>query len=254
VQRALGASLFQSGARYLGDDETMCAAPAPGVPRAPPPAWVELAVMGRSNAGKSTLLNALLGGRAADGARAFVPVSRRPGSTVRLDFYGVGAGARPSLVLVDSPGYGFSSRGKAAHGAWMARTSAYLRSRRALAGAGDSVLARVMVLADARVGLTPLDADVLAMLDEQALPAHVVLTKTDTLRVGELDTVATRTVAALSKLVMPFPVLNAVSARTGAGMATLQHTLMQTSKVHRLDARSASAHLEQLAALRAAQQ
>ncbi len=246
AQEALAASLFGAGARFLGDERTMNAPGAPGggggaaAPGAPPlaPAWAELAFMGRSNAGKSTLLNALLGGDARERTRAFVPVSPTPGHTRALDFYGVGLAPRPRLVLVDTPGYGYSARGKRAHAEWMARVAEYLGARAAPArGGGDApgaaALARVSVLVDARRGLTPLDEDVLRELDARAVPTHVVLTKVDLLRAGELAAVAARAAAALGRLRMVFPVLSAVSAATGAGMAELRGALMQTSKMHR---------------------
>jgi len=263
VQRRLAGELFGRGARYLGDEDTMVrpGGGAGGAAAAAAAPWVEVAFMGRSNAGKSTLLNALLGGRAADGARAFVPVSRRPGSTARLDFYGAGApGARPApLVLVDTPGYGFSSRGRAAADGWLGRMAGYLRARRALAsGAADGgalahapLLARVVVLVDARLGVGPLDAEVLAALDAAQLPCHVVLSKADLVGDAELERAAARAAAAVAALRMPFPVLNAVSARGGGGLPELRHALLQTSKVHRLCAADAAAHARELAAVAA---
>ena len=269
VQRRLGASLFQRGARYLGDEDTMLRPSASlshgrgggGVGGIAPtwgslglsssdgsPPWVELAVMGRSNVGKSTLLNALLGGR--DGAAAFVPVSKRPGTTVRLDFYGVGSGAASSpLVLVDTPGYGFSSRGKAASGAWMTRMAGYLRARRALNPVGlegAPLLARVLVLIDARLGVGPQDADVLAALDEARLPCWVALSKADLVGAALLEDVAARTGKHLAGLRMPFPVLNAVSATTGAGLPQLQLSLLQVAKLHRLNEADSAAHSREL--------
>jgi GTP-binding protein len=190
--------------------------------------------MGRSNVGKSTLLNALLGGRAEQGLKAFVPVSRRPGTTCSLDFYGVGCEREPLLVLVDTPGYGYSQGGKASHSAWMQRISGYLRSRRQEgSSAGGALLSRVMLLIDARLGLSALDRELLQQLDASLLPCHVVLTKADSVATAELESTALLTARALSALRMPFPVLNAISARTGEGMAQLKVPLMQTSKVHR---------------------
>jgi GTP-binding protein len=266
IQRRLNASLFQRGARYLGDEDTMLRPALAngrggggvggaaqtwgslGVSGDSSPPWIELAVMGRSNVGKSTLLNALLGGRA--GSDAFVPVSKRPGTTARLDFYGVGSGAAASpLVLVDTPGYGFSSRGKASSGAWMARISGYLRTRRALNPSGlegAPLLARVLVLVDARLGVTPQDAAVLAALDEARLPCWVALSKADLVGGALLEDVAARTRRHLAGLRMPFPVLNAVSAATGAGMLQLQLALLQVVKLHRLTAEDAAAHKREL--------
>jgi GTP-binding protein len=268
VQRRLNNCLFQRGARYLGDEDTMlrptlangrggggvggaaqtwCSLAVSG---SDAPAWIELAVMGRSNVGKSTLLNALLGGR--EGSSAFVPVSKRPGTTARLDFYGVGAGAAAvsPLVLVDTPGYGFSSRGKAASGGWMARMASYLRARRALSPGGlegAPLLARVLVLVDARLGVGPQDAAVLAALDEARLPCWVALSKADLVSAPLLEDVAARTRRHLAGLRMPYPVLNAVSAATGHGMLQLQLSLLQVAKLHRLREEDAAAHRGELA-------
>jgi GTP-binding protein len=267
VQARLRAALFNCGGRYLGDEDALVrgVAPPPGAP-APPAAaaqwggarsfpWVELAVMGRSNAGKSTLLNALLRPAPAAAAAAapagrgslksFVPVSKTPGTTARLDFYGVGQGQPPLLVLVDTPGYGYSARGKGRHGAWMARMAEYLRTRRTLSSGptGSPLLARVMLLADARLGLTDLDHDVLAALDEARLPCHVVLTKADAVRSSEaLAATAARAAASLRGYKMPFPHLSAVAAQTGEGVQELAATLMHTAKLHRLTEADSVAH------------
>jgi GTP-binding protein len=272
VQARLRAALFNSGGRYLGDEDSLVrgeAPPSPAAAAATAPAaqwagarsypWVELAVMGRSNAGKSTLLNALLrpaphrGGGAQPAGRgslkSFVPVSKTPGTTARLDFYGVGQAQPPLLVLVDTPGYGYSARGKGRHGAWMARMAEYLRTRRTLSSGptGSPLLARVMLLADARLGLTDLDHDVLAALDEARLPCHVVLTKADAVRSGEaLAATAAAVAAGLRGYKMPFPHLSAVAAETGEGMPELAATLMHTAKLHRLTEADFAAHKAEL--------
>lgn len=243
VQASLAARVFGAGGVYLGDEGKLCAPAADGAPATHP--WVELAVMGRSNVGKSTLLNALLGSPHGERARAFVPVSRVPGTTTRLDFYACGVARPPALVLVDTPGYGYVARGRASHDAWMARLSGYLRTRRAAAGGAGTLLARVAVLIDARLGITELDEGVLRALEDAALPCHVVLTKADALREPELEAVALRTARALGTLRMPFPVLNAVSAETGAGMPELHEALMQVTKLHRLDPALAQLHMQQ---------
>ena len=274
VQERLCAGLFYSGARYLGDEDSLVRAPpppgaAPGLPAGPSLPlqwgvtsrsypWIELAVMGRSNAGKSTLLNALLrsrGGGAGAAAqelrgtlKSFVPVSSTPGTTVRLDFYGVGQAQPPALVLVDTPGYGFSARGKGRHGVWMDRMAEYLRTRRTMSSgpSGSPLLARVMLLADARVGLTEHDHGVLRALEEARLPCHVVLTKADLASGAALASALHSAAAALKGYKMPFPHLNAVSAQTGEGMPELLASMMHTSKLHRLTEADAAAHAREL--------
>ena len=269
VQERLCAGLFYSGARYLGDEDSLVRAalptPAPGAPPGPRlPSqwgvtsrsypWIELAVMGRSNAGKSTLLNALLRSRAASAQelrgtlKSFVPVSSTPGTTVRLDFYGVGLAQPPALVLVDTPGYGFSARGKGRHGVWMDRMAEYLRTRRTMSSgpSGSPLLARVMLLADARVGITEHDHGVLRALEEARLPCHVVLTKADLASGPALASALHSAAAALKGYKMPFPHLNAVSAQTGEGMPELLASMMHTSKLHRLTEADAAAHAREL--------
>ena len=213
----LASRTFQNGARYLGDENDMLA------PTAKPPLWTEVAVVGRSNAGKSTLLNALLGSK----DNSFVPVSRHPGSTTHLDFYGLGRSASPRVVIVDSPGYGYSSKGKAARGAWMAKVSAYLTDR------DPNVLRRTIMLIDARVGLTAIDTEVADMLEERLVPWHAVLTKADAVPDGQLESAASSLSAALAQRHLVFPVLNAVSARTGEGLAELQRSIIQSARLHR---------------------
>lgn len=216
-QRRLAACLFGSGARYLGSQESMMS------DTAPEPTWSEVVVLGRSNVGKSSLLNALLGSK----DQSFVPVSRQPGKTKTLDWYGVGTGHSPYLVLVDTPGYGYSKGGKARHDAWMGSITHYLHNR------PRTVLSRVMLLVDARLGLGEQDKEVLSQLEQSYTPLHVVATKADTVSAGVLEALALAVATALNKHIMPFPVLNAVSSKTGAGIQQLKETLVQTSKVSR---------------------
>jgi len=204
--------------------------------------------MGRSNAGKSTLLNALLGGKPGEGLKAFVPVSNTPGTTSRLDFYAAGEANPPALVLVDTPGYGFSARGKAAHGVWMQRMAQYLRTRRTMSShaTGSPLLARVILMADTRVGLTDMDKRVLTALEDTLLPLHVVLSKCDLATPRETAAAigdATRTLAALN---MPFPHLSLLSATTGQGMGEFLAVLMHLSKVHRLNRQDSVEHMKEV--------
>jgi len=256
TQAALARAVFSRGARWLGDERTMLAAGAApagggGGGGAGGGGWTELAFVGRSNAGKSTLLNALLGGDARLRRRAFVPVSRAPGETRSLDFYGAGEAARPALVLVDTPGFGFSARGRAAGRAWAARVGAYLDARAAPARgapARAADLARVVLLVDARRGLGELDRSVLAELDARAVPTLVLLTKLDLLRPGERGAVAARTAAALGGTRMAFPALAGVAAATGEGVAELGALLVQAAKLQRAGAELDAAHRLEAAA------
>ena len=228
----LARTLLANGARYVGDEASHW--------HSDEPPWLEMAVVGRSNVGKSTLLNALLGSR----DNKFVPVSRHPGSTRHLEFYGVGSPTvspapgsshrptttttpPPAFVLVDSPGYGYNSHGKAAGDAWSALITAYLQRR------NPAILPRTLLLLDARVGLTAGDETVLDLFDAAYSPYHVVLTKADTVTPAALEATVANLAARLARRALPFPVINAVSARTGAGMATLKQHIMWSSKAYR---------------------
>ena len=121
---------YRCGARYLGDALALRAADAAAPPalrlrRRLERAWSEVAFVGRSNAGKSSLLNALLDG--GSGAAAFVRTSRRPGTTSRVDLFGCGLGPTPRLVLADTPGFGYSAGGRAAHRQWMREVGEFLQ-------------------------------------------------------------------------------------------------------------------------------
>jgi GTP-binding protein len=208
---------FGQGARYLGDEADLCA-PAASAHAA----WSEVAVIGRSNVGKSSLLNALLGSK----DHSFVPVSRHPGSTMHIDFYGAGPHSPPRLVLVDTPGYGYNRHGRAAEAAWLDMLQRYLRSR------PPAVLARTLVLLDARHGLVGNDVQVLAALDAARVPYTVVLTKADALGDAAMEVQAANMALALSHRGMLTPVLHAVSAHTGDGLPDLQAALAHAAKLH----------------------
>jgi GTP-binding protein len=214
---AIAKEFFEKGARWLGDHTTLCAAGAP------PPSWSEVAVLGRSNVGKSSLLNSLLGSK--DGK--FVPVSKRPGSTVALDFYGCGTGPDPEFVLVDTPGYGYSSRGKSSHKAWMRSISSYLGQR------SRTVLRRVLLLVDTRLGIQQIDKEVLDMMDEAGLACQLILTKADTATDAQLEDVAMRSATELAKHKTPYPVLHAVSSSDMSGVGELKASLVMVAKLHK---------------------
>jgi GTP-binding protein len=221
AQAALAARLFQRGSRYLGDQHDFV---VPGGGGGREPAWTELVVVGRSNAGKSTLLNRLLGAK----GDTFVRVSRRPGSTTHLDWYGLGTSAAPAVAVVDTPGYGYSVRGKGAGDAWLQAITDYLGAR------SPGVLGRTLVLLDARHGLTPVDVDVLGLLEERMVPWHCVLTKVDAVSAGQLEATARTVASALARSSsMAFPVLSAVSGRTGEGLRELAQMAVLSAKLHR---------------------
>ena len=165
---------------------------------------VEIAVAGRSNVGKSSLINALTG------RRALARTSHTPGSTQELIFF-----TGPSnLTLVDMPGYGYAATSKAKVKAWTALIHAFLQGR--------ANLARAYLLVDARHGLKPIDADVLASLDKAAVNYQIVLTKADAAKNAELAALVAATQAALAKHPAAYPEVLVTSARTGAGIPELR--------------------------------
>jgi len=187
---------------FAADWRFAAAAGAPAV--LPVMRGVEIAFAGRSNVGKSSLINALTG------RRALARISHTPGRTQELIFF-----TSPSpLVLVDMPGYGYAAAAKSKVKAWTALIHDFL--------AGRSNLARVYLLVDARHGLKPIDAEVIATLDRAAVNYQVVLTKADAVKPDELAACIAQTEAALAKHAAAFPELRVTSAREGVGIAELR--------------------------------
>src|SRR3954469_8043434 len=173
-------------------------------PETLPSTEVEIAFAGRSNVGKSSLINAV------SGRKALARTSHTPGRTQELIFF---AGP-PHLVLVDMPGYGYAAAAKTKVKAWTELIHGYL--------AGRANLARVSLLVDARHGLKATDAGVLTTLDKTAVNYQVVLTKVDQVKAAALERGTAATKAALVKRPAAFPDLLATSARSGAGVPELR--------------------------------
>ncbi|MEE4289850.1 MAG: ribosome biogenesis GTP-binding protein YihA/YsxC [Erythrobacter sp.] len=183
---------------------------APQLKFLPEPTVPEVAFCGRSNVGKSSLLNALTGRRAI--ARASVT----PGRTQELNFFEVG---EPTLMrLVDMPGYGFAKAPVKVVEKWKALVKSYLRGR--------PVLARNLVLIDSRHGLKDSDREMMTMLDEAAVGYRIVLTKTDKIKASELDRVATRVAEEARKHVAAHPELHLTSSEKGMGIEALRAALV----------------------------
>jgi GTP-binding protein len=193
--------------RKLFAREWQFAAAAGSLAALPPMRGVEIAFAGRSNVGKSSLINALAG------RHALARTSRTPGRTQELIFFS----AASKLVLVDMPGYGYAATSKAKVAAWTALIHAFLRGR--------ANLARVYLLVDARHGLKPADDDVLATLDKAAVNYQVVLTKADEIKSPELAARLAATAAVLTKHAAAHPDVLATSARTGAGIPELRSAI-----------------------------
>lgn len=185
---------------------------APQLKFLPEPSVPEIAFCGRSNVGKSSLLNALTGRRAI--ARASVT----PGRTQELNFFDIGRGeedgALPLFRLVDMPGYGFAKAPVKVVEKWKTLVKSYLRGR--------AVLARTLVLVDSRHGLKETDREMMAMLDEAAVGYRIVLTKTDKIKASELAAVAEKTALEAKKHVAAFPEIHLTSSEKGMGIERLR--------------------------------
>jgi GTP-binding protein len=171
----------------------------------PPSDRPEVAFAGRSNVGKSSLINALVNRRNI--ARA----SNTPGRTQELNFFDLASGR---LHLVDLPGYGFAEAPKKTSDAWRRLTLDYLRGR--------SSLKRVFLLIDARRGLGEVDLDVLNQLDRAAVGYEIVLTKIDKLKTSEVEPAIDATSATLKKRPAAHPRVIATSSEKGTGLPDLR--------------------------------
>jgi GTP-binding protein len=204
------AKLIEAGRKlFAGDWQFFWAAPS--IETLPPMAGVEIAFAGRSNVGKSSLINALTG------RNALARTSHTPGRTQELIFFE--GPDNSGIRLVDMPGYGYASAPKAKVASWTALIHAFLQGR--------SNLARVYVLIDSRHGLKELDLDVLTTLDKSAVSYQIVLTKADQVKATELEACRAQTSAALSKHPAAFPELLATSSRSGAGIPELRAAMVR---------------------------
>jgi GTP-binding protein len=188
---------------------------SPSIETLPPMASLEVAFAGRSNVGKSSLINALTG------RNALARTSHTPGRTQELIFFEgpEKAGSRTGLRLVDMPGYGYASAPKTKVASWTELIHKFLQGR--------SSLARVYVLIDSRHGLKDVDLDVLKTLDKAAVSYQLVLTKADQVKPAELTARIAETAAALAKHPAAFPDVLATSSRTGDGMAELRGAIVR---------------------------
>ena len=179
---------------------------APALKFLPDPDVPEIAFAGRSNVGKSSLLNALTGRKAI--ARASVT----PGRTQELNFFEVGSPT--ALRLVDMPGYGYAKAPPKVVEQWQRVVRDYLRGRH--------VLKRTLLLIDARHGVKPVDLEMMKMLDEAAVGYRLVLTKADKLKASELEAVTAATLAEARKHPAAFPELAVTSAEVKLGIDELR--------------------------------
>jgi GTP-binding protein len=204
------ADLIEAGRKlFAGDWRFFWASPA--IETLPPMAGVEVAFAGRSNVGKSSLINAL------SGRNALARTSATPGRTQELIFFE--GPDKTGLRLVDMPGYGYASAPKAKVASWTALILKYLQGR--------SNLARVYVLIDSRHGLKEADLDVLKTLDRSAVSYQIVLTKIDQVKLAELQRRLADITAALSTHPAAYPQVIATSSETGAGVPELRGAMVR---------------------------
>ena len=186
---------------------------AAAIDQLPPPTLPEAAFAGRSNVGKSSLINALVSRKGL--ARA----SSEPGRTRQINFFVLDE----RLRLVDLPGYGFAKAARSEARKFQNLGRAYLRGR--------PNLKRVYLLVDARHGLKPADREAMDALDEAAVSYQVVLTKSDKLRGIDGQAVADAALAQLSRRPAAFPRVLPTSAETGAGLAELRLEIASACEV-----------------------
>ena len=178
----------------------------------PPDTLPEIAFVGRSNVGKSSLVNALTG------QSALARVSRTPGRTRQVNFFALGE----RLMLVDLPGYGYAEAPKREIARWTGLIARYIKGR--------ASLRRVLLLLDARFGLKETDTPLLKQLNEAAVSFQAVLTKGDLVEESELHKRVTRLAASLAKHGAAHPVIHLTSAHDGAGIAELRASLAQLAE------------------------
>jgi GTP-binding protein len=197
----LGRRLFARECAFL------CA--AADAAQLPTPVAPEIAFAGRSNVGKSSLLNALTA------RKSLARISRTPGRTRALHFFALGGGSgRPELCLVDMPGYGYAAASKLLAASWARLASDFLRSRPALM--------RVMLLIDGRHEAKPVDVEAMNLLDRAGVSYQIVLTKKDEVDAKDRETRLAATYALVAKHPAAFPEPIFTSSHSGEGIGDLR--------------------------------
>jgi len=203
----LARKLFSGPVSFLKSAPQLQFLPDPDVP--------EIAFAGRSNVGKSSLLNRLTQ------RSSLARTSNTPGRTQELNIFEVGAPVR--LRLVDMPGYGFAKAPKDLARKWRYLVNDYLRGR--------NVLKRTLLLIDSRHGLKDVDRDVMKMLDDAAVGYALVLTKADKVKASELVEVERRTAEEARRHPAAFPELIVTSSETGLGMEKLREAVIEAAQI-----------------------
>jgi len=186
---------------------------APGLQFLPDPHAPEIAFAGRSNVGKSSLLNALTN------RNGLARTSNTPGRTQELNFFDVGEPIQ--IRLVDMPGYGFAEAPKDMVKRWRFLVNDYLRGR--------AVLKRALVLVDSRHGLKEVDREIMQMLDDAAVSYHIVLTKGDKVKPTALGAIYETTMVEAAKHPAAHPSIFTTSSETGSGIAELRTAILEAA-------------------------
>lgn len=192
--------LFRQPCRFMAGAASVASLPEFSLP--------EIAFIGRSNVGKSSLVNALVG------QKALAKTSQNPGATKQLNFFQLG----DALMLVDMPGYGYAKVSKAQKGEWDVLIKSYLMGR--------PTLKRACLLIDARRGIMPHDDAFMTTLDDSALSYQIVLTKMDTLGKADAINILQSVENAIKSHAAAHPRIVATSANDKQGIAELQEELV----------------------------
>lgn len=200
-----GRWLFAQECRFLLGVADLSALPPGDLP--------EVAFCGRSNVGKSSLVNALTG------RKTLARTSNTPGRTQQINLFALGPAGRPRLRLADLPGHGFARAPKALVASWTRLVNAYLRGR--------APLRRVLLLVDSRHGVKSVDREVMTMLDQAAVNYQVVLTKADKVGDKALADMAARVGTEVAGHVAAHPDVLVTSAETGAGVPEARAALAE---------------------------
>ena len=207
---ALGEALFRSAWEFVLS--------APSLEFLPPMRGLEIAFAGRSNVGKSSLINALCK------HHGLARTSNTPGRTQDLNYFR--APQHRQVFIVDMPGYGFAQAPKDKVRAWTNLVRDFLRGRQNLG--------RVFLLIDARHGVKKVDVELMELMDTSAVSYQVVLTKADKIKPHELAQVFAETEAAIARHPAAFPFLVATSSETGAGIAELRAAIALLAEERRV--------------------